>query len=45
VLLFRIVIMYDVKYRVLKVKQYFFYLFILLVRAVDVEFFQAADHS
>jgi hypothetical protein len=43
VLLFCIVIIHDVEYRVLEVKQYFFHLFILLV--LNVEIFQAVHVS
>jgi hypothetical protein len=45
VLLFYIVIIYGVEYRILEIKQYFFHLFILLVRAINIEILKAVHMS
>jgi hypothetical protein len=39
-LLFCILIISDVEYRILEMKQYFVHFFILLVRAINMEFFK-----
>jgi hypothetical protein len=41
VLMFCIAIIRGVEYRILEIKQYFVHLFILLVRAINMEFFKA----
>jgi hypothetical protein len=45
VLMFCIVIICGVEYRIFENKQYFVHLFILLVRAINMEFFKAAHVS
>jgi hypothetical protein len=45
VLMFCMVILYGFKYRILEIEQYFVHLFILLVHAVNMEFFMAVHMS
>jgi hypothetical protein len=45
VLMFCIFIVHDIEYRILQMKQYFVHLFILLLRAINMEYFKALNMS